>query len=90
MKEVFKGSPAPDGVISTTTFILGGCGVPILTGQEQLFFVNPFEGEAWQQVSNFAQQSQGMISLFDLQILLGDPPKVDKTLDELRALAKTY
>jgi hypothetical protein len=88
VKEVFKGSPAPDGVISTTTFILGGCGVPILTGQEHLFYINPFEGVTWQQAPAFANQSQGMISLSDTQILLGDPPKIDKTLNELRALAK--
>jgi hypothetical protein len=90
LKEVFKGTPAPDGVVSTTTFILGGCGAPVLAGQEYLFYINPFDEETRQHAPEFVKQTQGMISIFDSRMLLGDLPKVDETLDELRALAKKH
>lgn len=90
VKEVFKGSPAPNGVVSTTTFILGGCGVPVLAGQEYLFYINPFDEETQRNAPELVKQTQGMISIFDSQMLLGDPPQFDETLAEVRALAKKH
>lgn len=85
--EIFKGKPQPSGIISTHTGILGGCGVPIMVGQQYLFFVVPFESDFITSEPQFADQSQGMISNLSSQMLMGDAARMDETLAEVRALA---
>ncbi|MCF6099916.1 hypothetical protein [Mesorhizobium muleiense] len=88
--EVFKGNPEPNGVISTTTLIMGGCGVPVLAGQNFLFYVDAIDEEARKTQPEFAGQTQGMISIYDTQILSPNPQLLDESLAEVRALAKKH
>ncbi|TIL58373.1 MAG: hypothetical protein E5Y79_20040 [Mesorhizobium sp.] len=88
--EVFKGNPEPNGVISTTTLIMGGCGVPVLTGQNFLFYVDAIDEETRKTQPEFAGQTQGMISIYDSQMLSPNPQLLDESLAEVRALAKKH
>lgn len=84
--EVFKGNP----VISTTTLIMGGCGVPVLAGQNFLFYVDAIDEETRKTQPEFAGQTQGMISIYDSQMLSPNPQLLDESLAEVRALAKKH
>ncbi|TPL49608.1 hypothetical protein [Mesorhizobium sp. B2-4-6] len=88
--EVFKGKPEANGVISTTTLIMGGCGVPVLAGQSFLFYVDALDEEAQKAEPEFAKQTQGMISIYDSQMLPPNPQLLDEALAEVRAFAKKH
>lgn len=88
--EVFKGNPEANGTISTTTLIMGGCGVPVLTGQHFLFYVDGFNEKALKDSPELAGQTQGMISIFDTQMLPPNPELLDEALADVRALAKKH
>jgi hypothetical protein len=87
IKEVFKGHPDAGGVISTTSAIMGGCGVPVLAGQDFLFFVTPFDKEFRDQAPEMARHSQGMVSISGTQMLPQDAPLLDEALADVRALS---
>ncbi|RJT34877.1 hypothetical protein D3227_22830 [Mesorhizobium waimense] len=86
--EVFKGKPEANGAISTTTLIMGGCGVPVLAGQHFLFYVNGIDETTRKEMPELAGQTQGMISIYDTQMLPPDPKVLDEALADVRALAK--
>ncbi|MER9057840.1 hypothetical protein [Mesorhizobium sp. M0213] len=88
--EVFKGKPEPNGVVSTTTLIMGGCGVPVLAGQNFLFYVDAITEEARKAEPEFATQTQGMISIYNSQMLPPNPELLEEALAEVRALAKKH
>ncbi|WP_133254817.1 hypothetical protein [Mesorhizobium delmotii] len=88
--EVFKGKPEANGTISTTTLIMGGCGVPVLTGQHFLFYVDGFDEKARKGLPELAGQTQGMISIYDTQMLPPNPELLDEVLAEVRAHAKKH
>lgn len=87
---MFKGKPEPNGVVSTTTLIMGGCGVPVLAGQNFLFYVDAITEEARKAEPEFAAQTQGMISIYNSQMLPPNPELLDEALAEVRALAKKH
>ncbi|WP_192181289.1 hypothetical protein [Mesorhizobium amorphae] len=88
--EVFKGKPQANGAISTTTLIMGGCGVPVLAGQHFLFYVNGIDEATRKDMPDLAGQTQGMISIYDTQMLPPNPMLLDEALAEVRALAKKH
>ncbi len=83
--ETFKGEPKPDGVITTTTAVMGGCGLPVLAGWQFLFVVAPFDKDAPKRVS---EGSQGMVWVFSSEMLPDFKPRLDEALEEVRTLAK--
>ncbi|CAH2409562.1 hypothetical protein [Mesorhizobium escarrei] len=88
--EVFKGKPEANGTISTTTLIMGGCGVPVLTGQHFLFYVDGLDEKARKELPELAGRTQGMISIYDTQMLPPNPELLDEALAEVRAHAKKH
>jgi hypothetical protein len=87
VKETFKGKPDTGGAISTTSAIMGGCGVPVLAGQDFLFFVKPFDKEFRDQAPEVAERSQGMVSISGTQMLPQYAPRLDEALADVRALS---
>jgi hypothetical protein len=82
--ETFKGQPDPNGIITTTAAIMGGCGVPIIPGWQVLFVVTPFEKDTPPEV---ADKSQGLIWVFSSGMLPAYAPRLEEALTEVRSLA---
>lgn len=82
--EIFKGQPDPDGMVTTTSAIMGGCGVPVIPGWQYLFVATPFEKEAPRDI---AGKSQGMIWVFSTRMLPAYAPALEEALAEVRSLA---
>jgi len=69
---------------------MGGCGVPVLTGQNFLFYVNAINDEARKAEPALAAETQGIISIYDTQMLPPNPELLDEALAEVRTLAKKH
>ena len=82
--EVFKGQPDPQGVVTTTSLIMGGCGVPVVPGWQFLFVVTPFEKGIPAEISS---RSQGTIWVFSTGMLPAYAPRLEEALAEVRSLA---
>lgn len=82
--EIFKGKPDPDGIITTTAAIMGGCGVPVIPGWQVLFVVTPFEKDTPPELSG---KSQGIIWVYSSGMLPAYAPALEEALIEVRALA---
>lgn len=59
---IIKGQPTASGPVTTTTFYMGGCGVPFAVGVDYLLFVEPFTEET---PDSIKAASSGMVSIFN-------------------------
>jgi hypothetical protein len=79
--ETFKGRPDLNGTVTTTSMVMGGCGVPVIPGWQFLFVVTPFESGAE------IDKSQGMIWVFSSGMLPANSSALEEALAEVRSLA---
>ena len=80
--ETFKGEPDLNGTVTTTSMVMGGCGVQIVPGWQVLFVV--MDRELPQEI---AKSSQGTIYDFSSGMLPDNPDHLDEALAEVRAQA---
>ncbi|CAH2396372.1 hypothetical protein MES4922_160187 [Mesorhizobium ventifaucium] len=62
--------------------------MPVLAGQNFLFYVDAIDEEARKAEPELVGQTQGMISIYDTQMLSPDPQLLNESLAEVRALTK--
>jgi hypothetical protein len=86
LKSALKGKPEATGTVSTTSGIFGGCGVPVLAGQEYVFFIVPFPKDMSADAVSAVENSKG--NILDTVMLPFDPKEKDRIIDTIRKLAK--
>lgn len=80
-----KGQPTQSGPVSTTTFYIGGCGVPFAVGVDYLLFVEPFTEETPESIK---AASSGMVSIFNTQSIWPGSDEESELLTRLESLVE--
>jgi hypothetical protein len=85
LKNAVKGTPPRRGRIVSTNGIIGGCALPLLAGQEYIFFVEPWPADTPAALSNMAL---GTVSIFGSISLTGYEPVTQEELTRLRSYVR--
>ncbi|MCE7027611.1 hypothetical protein [Jiella avicenniae] len=80
LKTSIKGNPPKSGWVTSTTGVIGGCAIPLLAGQEYVFFVTAWPAEA---PDTMKKRSLGTVNIFGSQMVAGNAPNVIKKLKGL-------